>query len=103
MSDLLSWWRAGATVGLATVVGTWRSAPRPPGASMLVAPDGTAVGSVSGGCVESDVYELARRVVTDGTPVLQRYGVSDHDAAAVGLACGGILDVYVEAVSRAGF
>ena len=58
--DLIGWWQAGETVGMGTVVGTWRSAPRPAGASMLVGPDGTAVGSVSGGCVEGAVYEEAR-------------------------------------------
>ena len=72
--------------------------PGPPGASMLVGPDGEAVGSVSGGCVEGAVYELARRCATSGRPVLQRYGVSDDDAFAVGLTCGGILDVFVEQV-----
>ena len=86
-----------------TVVGTWRSAPRPAGASMLVGPDGTAVGSVSGGCVEGAVYEEARDVVATGVPTLQRYGVSDDDAFAVGLTCGGILDVFVEKVSRESF
>jgi xanthine dehydrogenase accessory factor len=70
---------------------------------MLVGPDGTAVGSVSGGCVEGAVYELAREVTESGVPVLQRYGVSDSDAFAVGLTCGGILDVYVERVDRQGF
>ena len=53
LPDLLAWWRAGETVGIGTVVGTWRSAPRQPGAAMLVGPDESAVGSVSGGCVES--------------------------------------------------
>jgi xanthine dehydrogenase accessory factor len=66
---------------------------------MLVGPDQTVVGSVSGGCVEGAVYELAQQVVGDGQPVLQRYGVSDDDAFAVGLVCGGILDVFVEKVS----
>jgi xanthine dehydrogenase accessory factor len=61
------------------------------------------VGSVSGGCVEGAVYELATEVVGSGQPVLQRYGVSDSDAFAVGLTCGGILDVFVERVDRAGF
>jgi xanthine dehydrogenase accessory factor len=70
---------------------------------MLVGPGGEAVGSVSGGCVEGAVYELAQEVVADGTPVLQRYGVSDDDAYAVGLTCGGILDVFVEQVSRQTF
>src|SRR5690349_24933319 len=88
---------------MATVVATWQSAPRPAGASMLVGPDGEAVGSVSGGCVEGAVYELGEQVVADGVPVLQRYGVSDDDAFAVGLTCGGILDVFVQRVDRASF
>jgi xanthine dehydrogenase accessory factor len=103
LTDLEAWWRAGETVGLATVVGTWKSAPRQPGASMLVGPDGTAVGSVSGGCVEGAVYELAEQARGTGTPVLQRYGVSDDDAFSVGLTCGGIIDVFVEPVSRSAF
>src|SRR3546814_4322280 len=97
---LLAWGRAGESVGMGTVIATCRSAPRPPGASMLVGPDGTAVGSVSGGCVEGAVYELAQEVVARREPVLQRYGISDDDAFAVGLTCGGILDVYVETVAR---
>jgi xanthine dehydrogenase accessory factor len=88
---------------MATVVATWRSAPRPPGAVMLVGPDGSAVGSVSGGCVEGAVYELAKDAADTGSVVLQRYGVSDDDAFAVGLTCGGIIDVYVERVDRASF
>jgi xanthine dehydrogenase accessory factor len=103
MPELVAWWREGRTVGLGTVVATFQSAPRPPGASMIVGPDGEAVGSVSGGCVEGAVYELGQEVVASGTPVLQRYGVSDDDAFAVGLTCGGILDVYVEKVSRETF
>jgi xanthine dehydrogenase accessory factor len=103
LSDLLAWWRSGETVGMGTVVGTWRSAPRQPGAAMLVGPDDSAVGSVSGGCVESAVYALAQEVINDGHPVLQRYGVSDADAFAVGLTCGGILDVFVEKVSQQTF
>jgi xanthine dehydrogenase accessory factor len=103
LSDLLAWWRLGETVGMGTVVGTWRSAPRQPGAAMLVGPDESAVGSVSGGCVESAVYALAQEVIADGHPVLERYGVSDNDAFAVGLTCGGILDVFVEKVSQQTF
>jgi xanthine dehydrogenase accessory factor len=103
LDELMEWWRAGETVGLGTVVATFQSAPRPPGASMIVGPGGEAVGSVSGGCVEGAVYELGQEVVGSGTPVLQRYGVSDDDAFAVGLTCGGILDVYVEKVSRETF
>src|ERR687890_1353594 len=103
MPQLLEWWRAGEAVGVGTGVATFQSAPRPPGASMLVGPDETAVGSVSGGCVEGAVYELGQAVVESGTPVLQRYGISDDDAFAVGLTCGGILDVFVEKVSRETF
>ena len=103
LPELMSWWRDGTTIGVATVVGTWRSAPRPAGASMLVGPDQSVVGSVSGGCVEGAVYDLAQQVVADGQPVLQRYGVSDDDAFAVGLTCGGILDVFVEKVSQETF
>ncbi|HYG92675.1 MAG TPA: XdhC/CoxI family protein [Nocardioides sp.] len=103
LPELIRWWEAGETVGMGTVVATFRSAPRPPGASMLVGPEGSAVGSVSGGCVEGAVYELAQEVVGTGLPVLQRYGVSDDEAFAVGLTCGGILDVYVERVDRESF
>jgi xanthine dehydrogenase accessory factor len=103
MSRLLPWWEAGETVGVGTVIATFQSAPRPPGASMLVGPGGEAVGSVSGGCVEGAVYELAEQVLRDRKPVLQRYGVSDEDAFAVGLTCGGILDVFVEVVDRESF
>ncbi len=70
---------------------------------MVVAPDGQVSGSVSGGCVEGAVYELANDVVRDGEPRLQRYGISDDDAFSVGLTCGGILDVFVEPISRRTF
>src|SRR5256885_8225988 len=103
VTELARWWAQGEPVGMATVVATWRSAPRPPGATMLVGPDGSAVGSVSGGCVEGAVYDLAKDVAASGTPVWQRYGVSDEDAFAVGLTCGGIIDVFVERVDRASF
>ncbi len=103
LPELLAWWQAGKPVAVATVVDTWRSAPRPPGASMLIGADGSAVGSVSGGCVEGAVYEVGRQVLADGVPVLTRYGVSDNDAYAVGLTCGGILDVFVERVTPESF
>ena len=103
LPELLGWWREGRTVGVGTVIATFRSAPRPPGASMLVGPSGEAVGSVSGGCVEGAVYDLAQDIVASGEPRLQRYGVSDDDALAVGLICGGILDVYVEKVDQDSF
>ncbi|MET8282354.1 XdhC/CoxI family protein [Micromonospora sp. NPDC005174] len=88
--------RAGESVALATVVATWRSAPQPPGAAMLVAADGSVTGSVSGGCVEADLYERARHVLDTGVPELVHYGVSDDEAYAVGLTCGGMLDVFVQ-------
>jgi len=97
---LLEAWRSGQTVGLGTVVRTFRSAPRDPGASMLVTGAGTTAGSVSGGCVEGAVYELATEAIAGAPPVLERYGISDDDAFAVGLTCGGILDVFVEPISR---
>jgi xanthine dehydrogenase accessory factor len=103
MSELETWWRAGESVGVGTVVGTWKSSPRQPGASMLVGPDGTAVGSVSGGCVEGAVYELADEVRGGSPAVLRRYGVSDDDAYAVGLTCGGIIDIFVERVDQRSF
>ncbi len=103
LTELKQWWETGETVGMGTVVATFRSAPRPAGASMLLGPGGEAVGSVSGGCVEGAVYELAEQVLETGVPVLERYGVSDDEAFAVGLTCGGILDVYVEKVDQETF
>ena len=94
---------AGARFALATVVGTWRSAPRQPGAAMVVSADGDPIGSVSGGCVEGAVYELAQEVIAGGPAVLQRYGISDDDAFAVGLTCGGIIDVFVEPMDAGAF
>ncbi len=88
----------GGRAAMATVVRTWRSAPRPAGASMLVSDDGEAVGSVSGGCVEGALFELGQEVLADGLPRFETYGVSDDDAFAVGLTCGGILEVFVERV-----
>ena len=103
LNPMLTGWQAGGVAGLATVVRTFQSAPRPAGASMLVTAGGEVVGSVSGGCVEGAVYDLARQVIEDGRPVLVRYGISDDDAFSVGLTCGGILDVFVEPVSQAIF
>ncbi|GAB2906701.1 XdhC family protein [Nonomuraea fastidiosa] len=99
LPEIMKWWRSGEKFGLATVVGTWSSAPRPPGAAMAVRGD-EVVGSVSGGCVEGAVFELASEAEE---PVLQRYGVSDDDAFSVGLTCGGIIDILVEPVSRETF
>ncbi len=107
MRDILDpiskWWEAGESFGQATVVRTFSSAPREPGAAMAVSADGEAVGSVSGGCVEGAVYELAGEVRSSGQAVLQTYGVSEDDAFAVGLTCGGIIDMFVEQVSSQTF
>ena len=90
-------WRAeGEEVAIATVVATRRSAPRPVGAKLAVSDAGEMAGSVSGGCVESDVYECARRVLETGDPQLLSYGISDEEGWAVGLPCGGEIDVFVE-------
>ncbi|WP_037365469.1 XdhC family protein [Nakamurella lactea] len=103
MTDLLRWWREGGVVGVGSVVRTFKSAPRPAGASMLVGPDGTAVGSVSGGCVEGAVYERGEAIRDGEPPELHRYGVSDSDAFEVGLTCGGIIDIFTERISRQTF
>lgn len=99
LAKLDEWWAKGETAALATVVGTYSSAPRQAGASMLIGPEGEAVGSVSGGCVEGAVYELGQEVLAEGRPLFQRYGVSDEDAFTVGLTCGGIIDIFVEKVN----
>ncbi len=109
MRDILNritkWWEAGESFGLATVVRTYRSAPRDPGAALAVASsaDHEVVGSVSGGCVEGAVYDLSLDVCQTGDAVLETYGVSDDDAFAVGLTCGGIIDIFVERIDRTRF
>jgi xanthine dehydrogenase accessory factor len=103
LDPISKWWDGGRAFGLATVVRTFSSAPREPGAAMAVSADGEAVGSVSGGCVEGAVYELASEVRDSGQAVLQTYGISDDDAFAVGLTCGGIIDIFVEPVSQETF
>ncbi|GGN62134.1 hypothetical protein GCM10011579_029020 [Streptomyces albiflavescens] len=99
--DLHRWVEQGHDFAVATVVSVSGSAPRGPGAALAVNGEGTAVGSVSGGCVEGAVYELCRQALTDGRPVLERFGYSDETAFAVGLTCGGIIDILVTPV-RAG-
>ncbi|MGZ0230895.1 XdhC family protein [Streptomyces sp. CPS1] len=92
---LSSWSASGRRFAVATVVRTWKSAPRQAGSSLAVAEDGEVIGSVSGGCVEGAVYELASEVLRTGEPALVTYGVSDDDALAVGLTCGGIIEILV--------
>ena len=84
---------------MATVVQTWGSSPRPVGSQMAIAGDGRFEGSVSGGCVEGAVAEAGRAAMTDGKPRLLTFGVSDNDAWAVGLACGGTVRIFVEPVT----
>lgn len=94
---------AGAPMALATVIETWRSAPCPVGTHMLVHEDGRFVGSVSGGCVEGDVLHVAAEVIAGASAVMRHYGVADGQAWAVGLPCGGNIEVLVQPVSEAGF
>jgi LAO/AO transport system kinase len=92
-------WRAeGRRVALATVVSTWGSSPRPAGSHLAVDQEGAMVGSVSGGCIEGAVVLEAQDAIKTGKPRLLEFGVSDEDAWAVGLACGGRVQVYVEPV-----
>lgn len=100
---VMEWVERGETFALTTVVSTSKSAPRSAGATMAVSGGGEAVGSVSGGCVEGAVYQLGQGVLEDGAPVLQRFGYSDDDAFAVGLTCGGIVDVFIERVNKQSF
>ncbi|MET8411664.1 XdhC/CoxI family protein [Streptomyces sp. NPDC005195] len=100
--ELYRWAGQGRDFAVATVVAVGGSAPRQPGAALAVDTDGTAIGSVSGGCVEGAVYELCRQALEDGETVLERFGYSDEDAFAVGLTCGGVIDILVTPVRAGG-
>ncbi len=90
-------WRArGDRIALARVVATRRSAPRPVGSKLIVSETGKLAGSISGGCVESEVVEAAREVLAGGEPRLLTYGISDDQALGIGLPCGGEIDVWVD-------
>jgi len=97
--ELHRWAEDGRDFAVATVVTVGGSAPRPPGAALAVDSDGTVIGSVSGGCVEGAVYDLCVQALQDGEPVRERFGYSDEDAFAVGLTCGGVIEVLVTPVS----
>ncbi len=96
LAELDDWTARGERVALATVVGTRRSAPRPPGAKMAISGSGEVAGGVSGGCVEGAVVEVAEDVLRGGQPRLLHFGIADAEAWEVGLPCGGEIDVYVE-------
>ena len=98
LPEIDRWKEDGEKVVVATVVATRRSAPRPIGASLAISESGKMCGSVSGGCVESDVAVTAAEVLADGTPRLLTYGIEDELAWSVGLPCGGEIDVFLERV-----
>jgi xanthine/CO dehydrogenase XdhC/CoxF family maturation factor len=98
LSQALEWLNGGRLVALATVVETWGSSPRPRGSQLAVRDDGLFVGSVSGGCVESKVIEAAQTIMRDRAPQVLEFGVSNEEAWQVGLACGGTVRIFVEAV-----
>ncbi|PSM38036.1 XshC-Cox1-family protein [Streptomyces dioscori] len=96
--ELTRWVEEGREFAVATVVAVGGSAPRGPGAALAVDSEGTVIGSVSGGCVEGAVYDLCVQALQDGESVLERFGYSDEDAFAVGLTCGGVLDIMITPV-----
>jgi xanthine dehydrogenase accessory factor len=96
VDEVERWRNRGERFAIATVVATRRSAPRPIGSKFAVSESGELCGSVSGGCVESDIAEQAKDVLETGVPRLLSYGISDDEALGVGLPCGGEIDVFVE-------
>jgi xanthine dehydrogenase accessory factor len=99
MTEIDRWRSQGKDVAIATVVKVWGSAPRLPGARMVVSSADEVAGSVSGGCVENAVIQEAGEVLASGEPRLLRYSVSDEKAWSVGLSCGGTLEVFVESLA----
>ncbi|MBL8629719.1 MAG: XdhC family protein [Rhodospirillaceae bacterium] len=98
LNQIAAWRAAGHKTALATVVQTWGSSPRPAGSHMAMNDKGQFVGSVSGGCIEGAVMDAAREVMATGTPKTLEFGVTNEMAWEVGLACGGRVRVFVEAV-----
>jgi xanthine/CO dehydrogenase XdhC/CoxF family maturation factor len=96
VDEVERWRRGGERIAVATVVATRLSAPRPIGSKFAVSESGKMCGSVSGGCVESDVVLQAHEVLETGAPKLLTYGITDDQAFGVGLPCGGEIDVFVE-------
>lgn len=103
LGDLITRWREGQSIGVATVVSTFSSAPRLPGSSMIVARDGSVIGSVSGGCIDGAVYDLCIDAIDKMPPALVEFGVSDESAMNVGLTCGGTINVFVERIDKETF
>ena len=101
LPDIIRWQDDGEKVALATVVKAVGSSPRRAGAKMAISESGAMSGSVSGGCVEADVVLHALEVLDSGKPRLIQYGISDEQAFDVGLACGGMIDVYIEPLEPA--
>jgi len=98
LAEIEKWKGEGKRVALATVVKVWGSAPRPIGAKMVISSAGDMAGSVSGGCVESAVFEESQEVLQTGRPMLVGYGVTDEEAWSVGLSCGGEIEIFIEPV-----
>ena len=96
LEDIERWRGSGERVCVATVIATRRSAPRPIGSSFAISESGQLAGSVSGGCVESEIYQEAQQVFEDGKPKLLSYGIADEQGWEVGLPCGGEIDVLLE-------
>ncbi len=96
LEQIETWRGEGQRIAVATVVGVEKSAPRDPGAVLAVNERGDVAGSVSGGCVESAVYDEAQDAIVSGRPRLVSYGISDADAISVGLTCGGTIHVFIE-------
>ena len=99
LGQAANWADEGYRVALATVVQTWGSSPRPAGSQLAIRDDSLFVGSVSGGCVEGKVVEAGLEIMNGGEPRMLEFGVSNEEAWEVGLACGGKVKIYVEALT----
>lgn len=103
IDEIQSWFHDGESFALAMVTRTWSSAPRPVGTAMAISKSGEAVGSVSGGCVEGAIYEVAQDVLETRKAQCVTYGVSDDNAFSVGLTCGGTIEIFVQYVDQESF